>query len=117
MAGVSPFVYSGLRAHKASCSQRLPQQPVPAPDFTDFIIGNSKARKRACMLMEKAAETNITVSVTGETGSRTRDIFVYGLNVRTAIAAEQGTVGRQRAKAALDVKASEPAFFTLTGPY
>ena len=38
-------------------------------DFTNFIIGNSEAMKRVYMLLDKAAKTNITVSVTGETGT------------------------------------------------
>ena len=38
-------------------------------DFTNFITGNSEAMKRVYMLMDKAAKTNITVSVTGETGT------------------------------------------------
>ncbi len=38
-------------------------------DFTKTIIGNSIAIKRVFALMEKAAKTNITVSVTGETGT------------------------------------------------
>lgn len=38
-------------------------------DFTKTIIGNSTAIKRVFALMEKAAKTNITVSVTGETGT------------------------------------------------
>lgn len=38
-------------------------------DFSSTIIGNSSAIKRVFSLMEKAAKTNITVSVTGETGT------------------------------------------------
>lgn len=38
-------------------------------DFSKTIIGNSGAIKRVFALMEKAAKTNITVSVTGETGT------------------------------------------------
>lgn len=38
-------------------------------DFNNSIIGNSTAVLRVFGLMEKAAKTNITVSVTGETGT------------------------------------------------
>ena len=38
-------------------------------DFSKTIIGNSISIKRVFALMEKAAKTNITVSVTGETGT------------------------------------------------
>lgn len=38
-------------------------------DFGKSIIGNSPAIKRVFALMEKAAKTNITVSITGETGT------------------------------------------------
>lgn len=38
-------------------------------DFTNSIIGNSYNLKRVLTLMEKASRANITVSVTGETGT------------------------------------------------
>jgi len=38
-------------------------------NFQNIIIGNSDVIKRVFRLMEKAAETNITVSITGETGT------------------------------------------------
>ncbi len=38
-------------------------------DFTKALIGNSHRMKRVYSLMEKAAKTNITVSITGETGT------------------------------------------------
>lgn len=38
-------------------------------DFSNSIIGNSPVVQRVFSLMEKAARTNITVSVTGETGT------------------------------------------------
>ncbi|WP_299760547.1 sigma-54 dependent transcriptional regulator [uncultured Pontibacter sp.] len=38
-------------------------------DFSNFIIGNSDAMKRVFTMMGKAAKTNITVSITGETGT------------------------------------------------
>ncbi len=37
--------------------------------FTKGIIGNSKEMKRIFRIMEKAVKTNITVSITGETGT------------------------------------------------
>ncbi|AKD04786.1 sigma-54 dependent transcriptional regulator [Pontibacter korlensis] len=38
-------------------------------DFSNFIIGNSDAMKRVFTMMGKAAKTNITVSINGETGT------------------------------------------------
>ena len=38
-------------------------------DFSNAIIGNSPVIQRVFSMMEKAAKTNITVSVTGETGT------------------------------------------------
>ncbi|HEX5153059.1 MAG TPA: sigma-54 dependent transcriptional regulator [Parafilimonas sp.] len=38
-------------------------------NFQNIIIGNSDVIKRTFRLMEKAAETSITVSITGETGT------------------------------------------------
>ena len=38
-------------------------------NFQNIIIGNSDAIKKVFRLMEKAAETNITVSISGETGT------------------------------------------------
>lgn len=38
-------------------------------NFQNIIIGNSDVIKRVFRLMEKAAETNITVSIAGETGT------------------------------------------------
>ena len=38
-------------------------------DFSNAIIGNSPVIQRVFGMMEKAAKTNITVSVTGETGT------------------------------------------------
>ena len=38
-------------------------------DFSQMIIGKSDAIEKVFALIEKAAKTNITVSVTGETGS------------------------------------------------
>ncbi|QCR22198.1 sigma-54 dependent transcriptional regulator [Pontibacter sp. SGAir0037] len=38
-------------------------------DFGNIIIGNSEAIKRVFTMMDKAAKTNITVSITGETGT------------------------------------------------
>ncbi|PTX20096.1 DNA-binding NtrC family response regulator [Pontibacter mucosus] len=38
-------------------------------DFGNFIIGNSDAMKRVFTMMGKAAKTNITVSISGETGT------------------------------------------------
>ncbi len=38
-------------------------------DYSKFIIGNSEPMKKVFTLIEKACKTNITVSITGETGS------------------------------------------------
>jgi len=38
-------------------------------DFSKAIIGNSDAMKRVFVMMDKAARTNITVSLSGETGT------------------------------------------------
>ncbi|MFT2007767.1 sigma-54-dependent transcriptional regulator [Pontibacter sp. 13R65] len=38
-------------------------------DFGNVIIGNSEAIKRLFAMMDKASKTNITVSITGETGT------------------------------------------------
>lgn len=38
-------------------------------DFSNVIIGNSPAIKKVFTLMDKAAKTNITVSINGETGT------------------------------------------------
>lgn len=70
--------------------------------------------KRECMRRDKAYKTNIPVSVTGKTGNRTRDFFVYGLDVRTAIAAKRGTVGMQRAKAALYYESIRACIFYMS---
>ena len=37
--------------------------------FSNSIIGNSPAMKQVFKLLEKAVKTNITVSITGETGT------------------------------------------------
>lgn len=38
-------------------------------DFDKILIGNSEAMRRIYSLLEKAAKTNITVTITGETGT------------------------------------------------
>ncbi|TPE43146.1 sigma-54-dependent transcriptional regulator [Pontibacter mangrovi] len=48
---------------------QLREEIVQKYDFSNFIIGNSDAMKRVYTMMGKAAKTNITVSVTGETGT------------------------------------------------
>jgi DNA-binding NtrC family response regulator len=47
----------------------LKEEVAKKYDFGKSIIGNSQAIKRVFSLMEKAAKTNITVSITGETGT------------------------------------------------
>ena len=47
----------------------LQQEVVKKYNFQKAIIGNSPAMKQVFSLMEKAASANITISVTGETGT------------------------------------------------
>ncbi len=49
--------------------EHLKEQVVKKHDFSKFIIGKSEAIMKVCALIEKASKTNITVSITGETGS------------------------------------------------
>ncbi|ARS34876.1 sigma-54-dependent transcriptional regulator [Pontibacter actiniarum] len=48
---------------------QLREEIVQKYDFSNFIIGNSDAMKRVFVMMDKAAKTNITVSINGETGT------------------------------------------------
>ncbi|OKL41425.1 sigma-54-dependent transcriptional regulator [Pontibacter flavimaris] len=48
---------------------QLREEIVLKYDFSNFIIGNSDAMKRVFTMMGKAAKTNITVSISGETGT------------------------------------------------
>ena len=47
----------------------LKEQVVRKHDFSKFIIGKSDEIMKVCSMIEKAAKTNIIVSITGETGS------------------------------------------------
>ncbi|MDB4107631.1 sigma-54 dependent transcriptional regulator [Bacteroidia bacterium] len=47
----------------------LKQQVKKKYDFTTSIIGNSPSMKRVFAMIEKAVSSNITVSITGETGT------------------------------------------------
>ncbi|MBA4166000.1 MAG: sigma-54-dependent Fis family transcriptional regulator [Chitinophagaceae bacterium] len=47
----------------------LKEQVVRKHDFSKFIIGKSEQIMKVCTMIEKAAKTNIIVSITGETGS------------------------------------------------
>jgi DNA-binding NtrC family response regulator len=49
--------------------QELKEQITQKYDFSKSIIGQSAPMQRVYKLMQKAAKTNITVSVTGETGT------------------------------------------------
>jgi DNA-binding NtrC family response regulator len=49
--------------------EELKEQVVKKHDFSKFIIGKSDEIMKMCSLIEKASKTNITVSITGETGS------------------------------------------------
>jgi two-component system response regulator AtoC len=47
----------------------LKEQVVRKHDFSKFIIGKSDQIMKVCTMIEKAAKTNIIVSISGETGS------------------------------------------------
>lgn len=49
--------------------EELKEQVSKKHDFSKFIIGNSESIQRVFSMIEKASKTNITVSITGETGS------------------------------------------------
>jgi len=49
--------------------EQLKEEVGKKYDLSKSIIGKSDAIKQVCGLVEKAASTNITVSITGETGS------------------------------------------------
>lgn len=49
--------------------EELKEQVVRKHDFSKFIIGKSDQIMKVCTMIEKAAKTNIIVSITGETGS------------------------------------------------
>jgi len=49
--------------------ETLKEEVVRKYDFSKTIIGNSNAINRVFNLMEKATKTNITISLTGETGT------------------------------------------------
>lgn len=49
--------------------EELKEQVVRKHDFSKFIIGKSDAISKVSALIEKASKTNITVSISGETGS------------------------------------------------
>lgn len=49
--------------------ETLKEEVTRKYDFSNAIIGNSPALQRVFSMMEKAAKTNITVSIAGETGT------------------------------------------------
>lgn len=49
--------------------EHLKEQVGKKYDFSKFLIGKSEAIEKVFSLIEKASKTNITVSVTGETGT------------------------------------------------
>ena len=49
--------------------EQLKEEVGKKYDLSKSIIGKSDAIKQVCGMIEKAASTNITVSITGETGS------------------------------------------------
>jgi DNA-binding NtrC family response regulator len=57
---------NGLRKEVEVLKEQVVKKHV---DFSKFIIGKSEQIAKICGLIEKASKTNITVSITGETGS------------------------------------------------
>ncbi|HUQ64606.1 MAG TPA: sigma-54 dependent transcriptional regulator [Flavitalea sp.] len=57
---------NGLRHEVEELKEQVVKKHV---DFSKFIIGKSDEIAKICGLIEKAAKTNINVSITGETGS------------------------------------------------
>lgn len=57
---------NGLRQEVEVLKEQVAKKHV---DFSKFIIGKSDQITKICGVIEKAAKTNITVSITGETGS------------------------------------------------
>ena len=57
---------NGLRQEVEELKEQVVKKHV---DFSKFIIGKSDQIAKICGLIEKASKTNITVSITGETGS------------------------------------------------
>src|SRR6201990_2760574 len=57
---------NGLRQEVEDLKEQVVKKHV---DFSKFLIGKSEQITKICGLIEKAAKTNITVSITGETGS------------------------------------------------
>src|SRR5690606_17326662 len=55
----------GLRKEVETLQKEVKQKY----DFSKYIIGNSEEIRQVLRLVEKATKTNITVSITGETGS------------------------------------------------
>jgi DNA-binding NtrC family response regulator len=49
--------------------EQLKEQVGKKYDYSKFLIGTSPAMEKVFALIEKAARTNITVSITGETGT------------------------------------------------
>lgn len=57
---------NGLRQEVEELKEQVVKKHV---DFSKFLIGKSEQIMKICGLIEKASKTNITVSITGETGS------------------------------------------------
>jgi DNA-binding NtrC family response regulator len=57
---------NGLRHEVEELKEQVAKKHV---DFSKFLIGKSDQIAKVCTLIEKASKTNITVSITGETGS------------------------------------------------
>jgi two-component system, NtrC family, response regulator AtoC len=57
---------NGLRHEVEELKEQVVKKHV---DFSKFLIGKSDQIMKICALIEKASKTNITVSITGETGS------------------------------------------------
>jgi two-component system, NtrC family, response regulator AtoC len=67
-------LWNSIRLFKENFSLRLENEKLREEvgkkyDFSNIIIGTSKGIRETFRLMEKAASSNITVSITGETGT------------------------------------------------
>ncbi len=59
--------------------EELKDELVDRYDFTKSIIGNSKPMQKVFKLIDKAIKTNISVSITGETGSG-KEVIARGIH-------------------------------------
>ena len=63
--------------------EQLREEIAQKYDFQKFIVGKSPAMAKVFSLMEKASKTNITVSITGETGTG-KEMVAKGIHYNSA---------------------------------